>query len=402
MKKTLTLSGAVFIGLASMLGAGVFGVFGPAAELAGNLLWLSIAIAGLVAYLNASSVAQLARVVTRSGGAYSYGRHYLSNSAGFVAGAAFLIGKTGSVAAIALTFSYYVTPGFEKLTAVIGVLLMTTVNILGVNRTALGAKILASTTISFLLLLVIGASLETASPEPLASGSILGVMGAASLFFFAFAGYARVATLGGEVEYPSKNIPRAIAISLAVVLLLYMLLGAVAAEKLGAGLSQTLTPLKDLAATALPWLPAAFVPVFASVAALGSLLALLAGMGRTAATMAEDGELPRIFAKQNSKGVPYFAEFSLGLFGIILVVSGGVISSIGISSFAVLTYYAVANWAAFRQPKADSTRPKWLNLLGLALCIALALSVPTQGLLVGFVALFSAFVLRFFFVRSSI
>ena len=95
--RKLSLTDAVFIGLASMLGAGVFVVFGFAANLAGNLLPISIFIAGVVAYLNAGSVAQLAAQVSRSGGGYAYGREYLSNTWGFLAGISFLIGKTFSI-----------------------------------------------------------------------------------------------------------------------------------------------------------------------------------------------------------------------------------------------------------------------------------------------------------------
>ena len=148
--KLLSRLDAVFIGLAAMLGAGVFVVFGPASELAGSLLLVSILLAALVAYLNAASIAQLAAVVTRSGGAYAYGRHYLGNAWGFLAGMSFLVGKIGSAAAIALVFATYLTPGFEMLTAVLAVVVMAVINIAGINRTAFGSKVLATITLSFL------------------------------------------------------------------------------------------------------------------------------------------------------------------------------------------------------------------------------------------------------------
>ena len=95
--KLLSRLDAVFIGLAAMLGAGVFVVFGPASELAGSLLFVSILMAAAVAYLNAASISQLAKVVTRSGGAYAYGRHYLNSAWGFLAGASFLVGKIAAL-----------------------------------------------------------------------------------------------------------------------------------------------------------------------------------------------------------------------------------------------------------------------------------------------------------------
>ena len=402
MQKPLTLWGAVFIGLASMLGAGVFVVFGPAANLSGDLMLLAILLAGLVAYLNASSMAQLAKVVTGSGGAYAYARHYISKPAGFLAGSAFLLGKIGSASAIALTFSHYLTPGFESLTAVLAIGLMVGINLLGVNRTALGAKILGGITLSFLLLLIGGSFLAPAAALPISQGDFLGLLTASSMFFFAFAGYARVATLGGEVANPEQNIPRAIALSLGVVFLIYLLLGFSSLGKLGSNLPFTLTPLKDLAAVSLPWLPTEAVAIFASVAALGSLLALLAGMGRTASAMAQDRELPRVMAVRNRRGAPYLAETIIGILAIILVLTGSLESNIGLSSFAVLTYYALANLAAYRQPTSETSRAKSWNILGLLLCLVLAFSVPISGLILGSAVLGLAMVLRFFLIRSSL
>jgi APA family basic amino acid/polyamine antiporter len=382
VSKKLSTSSAVYIGLASMLGAGVFVVFGPAASFAGSLLPLAVLIAGFVAYLNAGSIAQLAAVVPRSGGAYSYARHYISPAVGFAAGAAFLIGKLGSVAAIALTFATYLAPGFEVLVAVLGIIAMTLINIMGINRTALGAKILASITIGFLVLVMFTSLFAWSVFMPPAPGDGFGVLTAASLFFFAFAGYARVATLGGEVEDPTRNIPRAIAISLGIVLAIYLLLSVMLVKRLGTELAFTLTPLADISP-----LPGPFASVFAAVAALGSLLALIAGMSRTAATMAQDGELPAIFARLNSKGTPYLAEWAIALAASALVLTESVAFVIGFSSFAVLTYYAIANWAGYVQPRGETKRPKYLNLLGLALCLLLLASVPPDALLFGLLTL---------------
>jgi basic amino acid/polyamine antiporter, APA family len=91
----LSLIGASALGVASMLGAGVFVVFAPAAELAGSNLFLAIAIAGFVAALNARSMRQLSKVLPKAGGAYAFGREYLSSSWGFLAGIAFILGKVG-------------------------------------------------------------------------------------------------------------------------------------------------------------------------------------------------------------------------------------------------------------------------------------------------------------------
>lgn len=388
----LSLTDTVFVGLAAMLGAGVFVIFGPAASFAGSALPLAILLAGLVAYLNAGSVAQLASVVTRSGGGYSYARVYVSKNFSFLAGTAFLVGKIGSSAAIALTVASYLTPDHQTLTAIGAIALMTAINLAGINRTAFGSKVLATITVIFLLTLVIAALALPPAVSQLSGGTPLGVLTAAALFFFAFAGYARVATLGGEVERSEKSVPRAIWISLAIALSLYLTLSLLLSDKLGQSLSSSVTPLADLAAKT--WLGGQYIWVFASLAGLGSLLALLAGMSRTAAEMAVDRELPEIFAKKLHNAAPVVAELVIAFLAIALVSFGGVLLSLGLSSFAVLFYYAITNFAAFRQPVTETGRPKLFNLLGLALCLLLALSVPLEGLVLGVSILTLAMLLR--------
>jgi APA family basic amino acid/polyamine antiporter len=392
VKQKLGQLDAVFIGLAAMLGAGVFVVFGPAAALAGNWLQFSIVLAAVVAYLNATTIAQLAAVVSRPGGTYAYGRHYLSNTWGFLAGIAFLVGKIGSAAAIALTFASYLTPGLEVLTAAVAILLMAIINILGVNRTAFGSKVLASITIVFLLVLAIAAILLPPTQAVLSAPGGIGVLTAASLFFFAFAGYARVATLGDEVSDSKTVVPKAILISLGIVFVLYLTLGWLLENRLGILFIGSVTPLADLAAVSFG--TGSFVFVFAAIAALGSLLALLAGMSRTAATMAEDGELPRVFATRSKNGAPWLVELFIAMIAIILASSGSFYLTIGLSSFAILTYYAIANLAAYRQPHKEARRSKGWNILGFLLCLAIAFSVPLEGLLLGMAVLLVAMFLR--------
>lgn len=390
--KKLSLTDTVFIGLAAMLGAGVFVVFGPAAALSGSGLPLAIFLAALVAYLNAGSVAQLASTVSRSGGGYAYARTYISNNFSFLAGSAFLVGKIGSSAAIALTVGAYATPEYAPITAVLSVVVMTAINLAGINRTALGSKVLATITISFLLLLFV-ASIALPNQQPvLATGNPVGIFSAAALFFFAFAGYARVATLGGEVRDSEQTVPRAIWISLAAVFGIYLVYALLLSNKLGVQLMLTVTPLADLAAKT--WIGGEVVWFFTAIAGLGSLLALLAGMSRTAAEMSVDRELPQIFSKRLSNQAPVVAEITIAILVIVLITRESLLLSLGLSSFAVLLYYAIVNFAAFRQPLSETNRPKFLNLAGLALCFLLALSVPIEGLVLGIAVLTAAMLIR--------
>ncbi|HSP59438.1 MAG TPA: amino acid permease, partial [Ornithinimicrobium sp.] len=137
LARRLGTTDAVVLGLGSMIGAGVFAAFAPAARVAGAGLLVGLALAALVAYANATSSAQLAAQYPTSGGTYVYGRERLGPWWGFVAGWGFVVGKTASCAAMALTFAAYAAPpGWERPVAVAAVAALATVNYHGVTRTA--------------------------------------------------------------------------------------------------------------------------------------------------------------------------------------------------------------------------------------------------------------------------
>mgnify|MGYP002152213138 FL=1 len=397
MTNKLRLDQAVFIGLAAMLGAGVFVVFAPAASLAGSLLPVSVLLAGFMAYLNAASIAQLAAQVSRPGGAYSYAQKYLSQNWAFLAGSSFLIGKVASSAAIALGVAGYLFPEQAIPVALLSVVVMATINILGVNRTAFGSLILGGITVLFLLFAIVSAlvfgEFTAINSSPDLQG--FGVLTAAALVFFAFAGYARVATLGDELKDSKQNTGKAIAISFGIVFAIYLALSYLMPAVLGNQLRFSIAPMIDFLAVTAPWFPATAVSIVAGIASLGSLLALLAGMSRTASVMGEDGELPSMFAIRSKKvQTPWVAEISVSLLVMVLILSGDLVWAIGLSSFAILTYYTIANLAAYRQPRTLSSRSQVWSILGLLLCLSLAFSVPLTSLIVGIGLLVIVFALR--------
>src|ERR1700758_5705674 len=121
LARRLGTADAVVIGLGSMVGAGVFAAFGPAAKAAGTGLLIGLGVAAVIAYCNATASAQLAAVYPTSGGTYVYGRERLGPWWGFIAGWGFVIGKSASCAAMALTVARYAVPGPQWAQRVIGV-----------------------------------------------------------------------------------------------------------------------------------------------------------------------------------------------------------------------------------------------------------------------------------------
>ncbi|WP_371606823.1 MULTISPECIES: APC family permease [unclassified Streptomyces] len=144
MKRHLGVSDAVVIGLGSMVGAGIFAALGPAAGAAGSGLPLALGVAAVVAYCNATSSARLAALYPQSGGTYVYGRERLGNFWGYQAGWAFIVGKTASCAAMALTVGAYLWPGQAHAVAVAAVVVLTAMNYAGVHKSALLTRVPSS------------------------------------------------------------------------------------------------------------------------------------------------------------------------------------------------------------------------------------------------------------------
>lgn len=374
-KQQIGLFGAVAIGFASMLGAGVFNVFGPAASQT-SALFTALFLAALVATLNATSVYQLARRTSRPGGVYAYARVELNSTASFIAGFSFVFGKIASIAAIAYVFGVYVNPEQGVATAAAAIVVLALLNILGINRTALVAAILAIVTTAYLLITTTVGISQAHPVNPFLDivAGPAGILSAASLLFFAFAGYARVATLGDEVRDPLKNIPRAIAITLIGVLTIYVLVAIALTLNFEGALGDLTRPFNLLGRLVFPdWITTLVV----AGASLGSMLALLAGVSRTAATMAEDAELPQVFGKRNRFGSPWLAEVLIAAGAIILLYSNPYWQwMVGFSSFSVLLYYAIGHVAAFRLSRESKSNGQIVQILGFVLCCALLLAVP--------------------------
>jgi len=393
LQRRLGLTDAVFIGLGAMIGAGVFAVWGPAADAAGSGLLIGLAIAAVVAFGNATSSAQLAAVHPTSGGTYAYGRAELGPWWGFTAGWGFVIGKTASCAAMALTFAAYAAPpGWERPVALAAVAALTIVNWFGVTRTAQAARVIV---VAVLLALAVGvtASISAAdapgwlSPDTLAEGGVYGTLQSAGLLFFAFAGYARIATLGEEVRDPQRLIPRAIVLAFLIALAVYIAVAVAVLSTLGpAGTAASAQPVADAAAASgWAWVDPV-VRIGAAAASLGALLALIAGVSRTTFAMAREHDLPVALARVHARWhVPHRAELAVAAAVLLLVAFVDLRGAIGFSSFGVLLYYLVANVAAFRQ-RGDARRyPVALQVIGGIGCLVLAATLPWQSVVAGVV-----------------
>lgn len=423
LSRRVGLGGAIGIGLASMIGAGAFFVWAPAAAAAGELLLLALLIAAVVATLNAFSSAQLAMAHPTSGGAYAFGRRYAGPWIGFSAGWLFVVGKTASAAAIASVAAAYLGTALgldalqTRLFAAVLIAVFAALNMSGVRTTArvaitIVSIVLAGLAVWFVAVAVAGpptigwvenldglpgqgtgegavsvaivpadAALELAPVTVAPPGPFgpAGILQAAALLFFAFAGYARMATLGEEVREPRRTLPRAILIALGVVLALYAALALVLVDRLGVeALAASISPLADAIDPrwALP------IALLAALACLGSLAGILAGLSRTSLAMARERDLPGPLARISTRtGAPVVSEALIALIAIAIALLLQPAQLVAASSAAVLVYYAIAHLSALRQPEAERWQPRLVAGAGLAGCLVLVASLPAASLI---------------------
>jgi APA family basic amino acid/polyamine antiporter len=391
LARRLRLADAVVIGLGAMIGAGVFAVFAPAAQAAGAALLIGLGIAALVAYCNATSSAQLAATYPTSGGTYIYGRERLGPWWGYLAGWGFVVGKIASCAAMALTVVAYLFPSAWQRPLAIGtVAVMTGITCLGVTRTARVTALLVSVVLATLVLAVVaawaGGQADIARWHPATAGQgWYGVVQSAGLIFFAYAGYARIATLGEEVRNPRRVIPRAILVALLIAVVVYAAVAMTTLAALGPQrLAASSAPVADaVAAGSWSW-AVPVVRVGAVAASLGSLLALIAGIGRTTLAMARHADLPGwLAAVHPTHRIPRRAQVTVGLLVCVLVAFTDLRGAIAFSSFGVLIYYLIANLAAFTQTGHDRRYPRTVQVAGMIGCAGLAVTLPVAGIVAG-------------------
>jgi APA family basic amino acid/polyamine antiporter len=346
LTRTLGIPGAALIGLASMIGTGIFAAWSPAYSLAGSALFISLFIAASIAALNAISNARMARIFPQSGGGYVYGKKCLGSSAALIAGFSFVIGKTASASAAALVIGAYLTPDHSRLVAVLAVLVVLALNLRGIKYSLIAMAMSVSIVVSIIMSLIIFSQVNESlpvtaalSPEP----TLMSIFAAAGILFVAFAGYARISVIAGDVKRPGFVIPWAIGISLTLVLALYLCVARILLN-----VPQTLESPASLQKLAtISDYPAWLIQIAVVFAASSALFALNLGIGRMIFAMAKDGPLPSALAVlSGSRMVPLRAEILTGVVVLVMSVFGGIGLNLAVSGLFVLCYYAVVQFAS--------------------------------------------------------
>ncbi len=402
LRRDLGLLDAVGIGFGAIVGAGIFVVTGVAAGIAGPAFLLGLVLAGIAATANALSSAQLAATYPQSGGTYEYGYRVLTPWAGFAAGWMFLASKISAAGTVALGLAGYLTglvPGLPPRAVAVGaILLFTGLNYFGIRRSSRANLVIVAVSLGTLILFVVlgAGAFRPENLRPFAPQGWRGVLEAGAILFFAYTGYARIATLGEEVHEPRKTIPRAVVITIIGAILLYGAVAVVAVGAAGAGpLAATAAPLRVAAGrTGISWLPAV-VSIGGLAAMLGVVLSQILGLSRMVFAMARRGDLPRSLERVHpTHGVPDRAVLLVGAVAAVVAATGTLQGVAAAASFTILVYYGIANVAALRMPAETKLYNDAVPLVGLITCALLAFSLSTTTIATGLGALAVGFAAR--------
>jgi basic amino acid/polyamine antiporter, APA family len=408
LRRDLGVFGATMMGLGSIIGTGIFVSIGIAVGVAGPAAVLAIAIAAGLAVCNALSSAQLAANHPTSGGTYEYGYVYLTPWLGFTAGWMFLCAKSASAATAALGFAGYTfvalgapDSGWRVALALAAVVVLVALVLSGLRRSSVTNIVIVSVTLLALATFVLAglsSVLRTGgehftpffeSPLGDARSATTRLLEASALMFVAYTGYGRIATMGEEVREPRRTIPRAIVLTLAVSMTLYIAVGAVGVgaagvSEFGAVGTERGAPLAVVARGFGTPGAGLILSIGAVTAMLGVLLNLVLGLSRVALAMGRRGDLPRLLARVNTAGTtPAPAVLLVGAVILSLAATGSIKLAWSFSAFTVLIYYAITNLAAIRLPRAQRLYHPAIAWLGLLGCLSLAFWVETRVCLAG-------------------
>ncbi|NEO32018.1 MAG: amino acid permease [Symploca sp. SIO3C6] len=404
LKRELSWFGSACMGLASVIGVGIFVSIGIAAGISGFAVIGALVVAGLLGACNSLNLAQLAVSHPVSGGIYEYGYKYLTPVLGFTGGWIYFLSKTAVAATAALGFAGYLLntigvneSGILVLVAEAAVLVVTLIALGGARRFKVTTIAVVSVTIlSLLFLIIVGSFLCLVNGfENLTFASanygnwLKNFLESVALMFVAYNGAARISMMGEEITEPRKNIPKAIVFTIVVTMLLYVgvavvSLGSIGVEAFSAATTEQAAPLQVVASSfGIPG-AANILAVGAITSMLSILLTIILGVSRILLAMGRRGDMPSFFAQLNNSGTtPYWAVLFLGMAIALLVLTGDVKVTWSFAAFGSMYRCFIVSLAALQLSQQQRLYPQWLSWLSLFSSLFLAFWVEWQIWLIG-------------------
>ena len=388
----MTVRGAVFLGVGSMVGAGIFALLGEAGAVAGAAVWISFLIAGIVATLQGYAIAKLGARYPSSGGIVTFliqgfGKgHITAITSWLLYFAALIVTAMVSVSfgnyASALFFGESASPGWSKVLATAVVLVVAAVNIAGARfidrvQSAIVVVLLAV----FAIFIVV--TLAQINPQLLAPSTYppaVDVISSVALTFFAYLGFAVISFTGGDLPDPAKNLPRAMYLALGITTALYVLiaLGVFGTLTVDEVLANGDTALAQAAKPALGEAGFVMMAIAALLATSSSVNANIYAATGSTAKLAESGTFPPVFGQLARIGGTRGLVISvLAVLGLAYFVDLTAIASLG--SAVALAIFLITSLAAYRLRAETGSRASVL-ITGILLTAVVLLVFAVQTL----------------------
>lgn len=332
----LTVAQGAALTIGAVLGTGVISLPALAADLAGPaslVAWLALV---LLSVPLAATLAALGVRYPDGGGVSTYARRAFGRRAAAVVGWCFYFAVPVGAPAAAMFAGHYVSDvlGGGNRTALATAALITvfvaTANFFGLKvsgRLQLG---LASVLIVLLVVATVAALpyADLANLQPFAPHGWSAVGPAAALLVWAFAGWEAVSSLAADYRRPERDLPRATAITVVVVGVLYLAIALTSILVLGSAAGSSPAPLSDLLALGVGGPVRAITAVVAVLLTIGAMNAYFAGAAKLGAALGRDGGLPAWFARGSAAGeVP---RRSLAVFSVLGLAALGAFGALGL------------------------------------------------------------------------
>lgn len=377
-------------GVGIIIGAGIYVLLGAATAEAGAAVWVSFLVAGGLSALTALSYAELASMYPNAGAEYDYTRRVAPEWVAFVVGWVMILGLVIAAGAVSLGFASYLRHFFDippRIGAWALLAVATAIALLGIEQSARLTVMLSGVQVAGLVAIIVIGVPHLGEQDLVHGATVSGIMTASALVFFAFVGFDEVITLAEETRDPSRTVPRALLVALAISTFLYVGVAISGVSVLGAAaLGASEQPLADVMGAAIGSRSADVVAVVAMMATTNTTLLALTAASRLQYGMADTGALPAALARLSRRKAPAMAIVLSTIVAAGFVGLGDLSLVASITDFSVYLVFVAVNVTVillrFWQPKRN--RPfairgtiKRVPLAPVAALITIAVLVPS-------------------------
>lgn len=354
----LSLIDACGMAIGGMIGGGIFAVLGEGVMTAGNATFISLGLGGLLALVTGVVYARLTTRFDESGGEFIFMEHIVGVRFAGTVSWFLILGYVFTISLYAYTFGAYSGrlfgfgsgPNFWLGGTII--ILLTGLNLSGVRESGISEDILVYTKTAILVGLII-LGFFTVHPNkifPIANQGVDNIIKAGALVFVAYEGFQLLTYDYNTIENHKKNLPKAITISIVVVILIYMLIAFVLTGSLGQDViaEHKETVLAMLAQPVLGQFGVVIVLVAAVFSTSSAILATIFAISRLGKRIAKDGQLPHQLTDRLRAGVPVYFSIMLAVLAIIVQFFGNLEQITTFSSLTFLFVFSIVNYMGYK------------------------------------------------------